>query len=69
MIQAGSAVRVNQCREMRGDDFLKNVRVVRVMPGMWRVYTGGEKGGGIQVEGPKGAAVCTEHAGMWPRLA
>ena len=24
-----------------------------MMPGMWRVYTGGEKGGGIHMEGPQ----------------
>lgn len=48
MIQAGSAVRVDQCRGAEGDDFLKDVRVVRVTPGLWRVYVDGEKGVDIQ---------------------
>lgn len=48
VIQAGSAVRVDQCRGAEGDDFLKDVRVVRVTPGLWRVYVDGEKGVDIQ---------------------
>lgn len=44
-----------------GDDFMKNVRVATVMPGLWGVSMDREEGGGNRVEGPGKAGVSTAH--------
>lgn len=47
-----------------GDDFMKEVRAVRAMCGMWGACTGEKTGGGIQVEVPREAGEGTAHTGM-----
>ena len=51
-----------------GDDFVKSVRVVAVLPGLHRVCVGGEEAGG-SMEGPGEAGVSVAHKGRWLRLA
>lgn len=50
-----------------GDDSMKDVRVATVMPGLWGVCIGGEKGGGNRAEGPGKAGVSMAHKLMWLR--
>lgn len=46
---------------------MKDVRVATVMPGLWGVCIGGEKGGGNRAEGPGKAGVSMAHKLMWLR--
>lgn len=56
--------RLINAEAMLGDDFMKEVRAVRAMCGMWGACKGGKRGGDVQVEGPREAGEGTAHTGM-----